>query len=426
MYKEYFGLKEFPFSISPDPRYLYMSEGHKEALAHLIYGVNNYGGFVLLTGEVGTGKTTVCRCLLEQMPEDVDVAFILNPKLTVEELLASICDELNIRYPEANKSNKVFIDMINGYLLDAHAKGRRTVLIIEEAQNLGFEVLEQLRLLTNLETNQLKLLQIIIIGQPELLKRLSQPELRQLSQRITARYHLGPLPKRETASYVAHRLEVSGGDSRLIPASVIGKLHRSSSGVPRLINIICDRALLGTYVQGYERVSASILNRAAREVSGEPDVSRRRRIAAAFAAVLFAAVFAAAYFSNSRFLPAGWTETAREAGVSESAAEIPHLDTQWWFSDNSFLWRSPYASNDSVRYFRQAGENGGGAPGGFVLPKTGHLRKIVLSGGNPDKKAGEFYLLDAPAAGNSKEIENNDSAPARDTLINTVNGGGSR
>src|SRR4030042_7142195 len=180
MYKEYFGLKELPFSIAPDPRYLYMSDKHREALAHLVYGINSEGGFVLLTGEVGTGKTTVCRCLLEQLPEQTDVAFIYNPKLTVEELLASICDELRISYPEGTKSIKVFIDSINSYLLENFSKGRKTVIILEEAQNLSPEVLEEIRLLTNLETNRQKLLQVIMVGQPELREMLLKRELRQL------------------------------------------------------------------------------------------------------------------------------------------------------------------------------------------------------------------------------------------------------
>jgi general secretion pathway protein A len=269
MYKEYFGLKELPFSIAPDPRYLYMSNQHREALAHLIYGINTQGGFVLLTGEVGTGKTTVCRCLLDQMPENIDVAFILNPKMTAEELLASICDELRIQYPQNSNSIKIFVDRINTYLLDAHTRGRKTVLIIEEAQNLSTDVLEQIRLLTNLETNQEKLLQIIMLGQPELREKLSRPELRQLSQRITARYHLGSLSRQEISEYVGHRLSIAGVHRKLFPDSVINTLHRLSNGIPRLINLICDRALLGTYVQGKDRVDKNTLLKAAREVFGK-------------------------------------------------------------------------------------------------------------------------------------------------------------
>jgi len=200
MYKKYFGLRETPFSIAPDPRYLYLSELHREALAHLMYGMNSDGGFILLTGEVGTGKTTICRSMLERIPGNINIAFILNPKMTVEELLASICDELGVIVPEKNTSIKVFVDYINKYLLEEHAMGRKTVLIIEEAQNLSTEVLEQLRLLTNLETNERKLLQIIMLGQPELQEKLARTELRQLSQRITARFHLEPLSAKDISA----------------------------------------------------------------------------------------------------------------------------------------------------------------------------------------------------------------------------------
>ena len=266
MYQHYFGLAEAPFSIAPDPRYLYLSQRHQEALAHLLYGVSGDGGFVLLTGEVGAGKTTVCRCLLQQIPASCDVAYIFNPKLTVAELLSTICVEFGIACPAGNTSVKVFVDCINAYLLDAHAKGRHTVLIIDEAQNLSAEVLEQMRLLTNLETNERKLLQIILLAQPELAQMLERPELRQLSQRIVARYHLGPLTKPEVAAYVRHRLEVSGARRTLFPAALMGRLYRLSGGVPRVINVLCDRALLGTYVQGKERVDRATLAQAAREV----------------------------------------------------------------------------------------------------------------------------------------------------------------
>ena len=266
MYQHYFGLAEAPFSIAPDPRYLYLSQRHQEALAHLLYGVSSDGGFVLLTGEVGAGKTTVCRCLLQQIPASCDVAYIFNPRLTVEELLSTICVEFGIAYPSGNASIKVFVDCINAYLLDAHAKSRHTVLIIDEAQNLSADVLEQMRLLTNLETNERKLLQIILLGQPELALMLERPELRQLSQRIVARYHLGPLTKPEVAAYVRHRLEISGAQRQLFPAALMGRVYRLSGGVPRVINVLCDRSLLGTYVQGKERVDRATLAQAAHEV----------------------------------------------------------------------------------------------------------------------------------------------------------------
>ena len=286
MYQQYFGLTDAPFSIAPAPRYLYMSQRHQEALAHLLYGVNGDGGFVLLTGEVGTGKTTVSRCLLEQIPENCDVAYIFNPKLTVEELLSTICVEFGIPCPDGQASNKDYVDRINAYLLEAHAKGRRAVLIIDEAQNLSAEVLEQMRLLTNLETNERKLLQIILLGQPELLDMLARPELRQLAQRIIARYHLGPLNKAEVAAYVRHRLEVAGTQHALFPDALIGPLYRLSGGVPRLINVVCDRALLGTFVQGKERVDRATLAQAAREVLPRTGTPRKLRHALALGLLL--------------------------------------------------------------------------------------------------------------------------------------------
>ncbi|MGP1683990.1 MAG: ExeA family protein, partial [Giesbergeria sp.] len=282
MYRHFFGLAEAPFSIAPDPRYLYLSQRHQEALAHLLYGVGGDGGFVLLTGEVGAGKTTVCRCLLQQIPDSCDVAYIFNPKLTVEELLSTICVEFGIVYPSGNASVKVFVDCINAYLLEAHAKGRHTVLIIDEAQNLSAEVLEQMRLLTNLETDQRKLLQIILLGQPELALMLERPELRQLSQRIVARYHLGPLTKPEVAAYVQHRLEIAGAQRQLFPARLMGRLYRLSGGVPRVINVLCDRALLGAYTQSKERIDGATLAQAAREVLHQP--SARRGLLRALAA----------------------------------------------------------------------------------------------------------------------------------------------
>ena len=269
MYKEYFGLKEDPFSIAPDPQFLYMSSRHREALAHLIYGMKADSGFVLLTGEVGTGKTTVCRCLLGQIPDKSEIAFILNPKLSVVELLATICDELRIGYPAGNQSVKVFIDQINLYLLKAHAEGKRTVLIIDEAQNLSIDVLEQIRLLTNLETDKRKLLQVVMLGQPELNHLLNQPELRQLSQRVTARYHLEPLSKHELQGYLSHRLAVAGVERPLFPEKTIGKLYSLTGGVPRLINLLCDRALLGAYVKEENIISPALLTEAASEVFGE-------------------------------------------------------------------------------------------------------------------------------------------------------------
>ncbi|MGB5275718.1 MAG: AAA family ATPase [Gammaproteobacteria bacterium] len=276
MYNTYFGFKESPFSIAPDPRYLFMTEQHREALAHLVYGLNSEGGCILLTGEVGTGKTTVCRCLLEQIPERSNIALVFNPKVTATELLETICDELGIDYPQGENSVKTYIDRINAFLLQANAAGQKTVLIIDEAQNMDHTVLEQLRLLTNLETNQRKLLQIIILGQPELLEILSHENMRQLAQRITARFHLKPLSRFELKAYISHRLAVAGSNIQLFDEKAQKKLYQLSKGIPRIINIICDRALLGAYVENKARVDLPTLNNAAREVFGEQQQNKRR------------------------------------------------------------------------------------------------------------------------------------------------------
>ena len=289
MYLKHFGLAAAPFSIAPDPRYLYLSQRHQEALAHLLYGVNCGGGFVLLTGEVGSGKTTICRCLLEQVPENCDVAYIFNPKLSVAELLSTICLEFGISCPADNTSIKVFVDHINAYLLVAHARHRHAVLIIDEAQNLPADVLEQMRLLTNLETNERKLLQIILLGQPELATMLARPELRQLAQRVVARYHLGPLTRPEVASYVRHRLEVSGTQRPLFSSSALERVYRLSGGIPRVINVLCDRALLGAFVQGRERIDRATLSQAAREVLARPTAPRRSLVPSLLAVLLLAA-----------------------------------------------------------------------------------------------------------------------------------------
>ncbi|HYM35989.1 MAG TPA: AAA family ATPase [Steroidobacteraceae bacterium] len=269
MYAQFFGLKEKPFAITPDSRYLFMSERHAEALAHLMYGINEAGGFVQLTGEIGTGKTTLVRSLLEQMPQHADVAVILNPRITPHELLLSICQEVGVAIPDyATYSSKNLIDALNVHLLDAHAKGRRVIVIIDEAQNLSPETLEQVRLLTNLETASAKLLQIILIGQPELREVLASSNLRQLAQRITGRYHLEPLSRHETLAYIKHRLKIAGATGEIFSPRALREAHRVSHGVPRVINIVCDRALLGAYGEDQHRIDASFVRRAAGEVLG--------------------------------------------------------------------------------------------------------------------------------------------------------------
>ncbi|MBW8189695.1 AAA family ATPase [Neiella marina] len=268
MYTEFFGLSEVPFSIAPDPAYLFLSDRHREALAHLTFGFNDTGGFVLLTGEVGTGKTTVCRCLLEQLPANTRTAFILNPALDAQELLAAICDELHLPYDAHLDTIKILFDRLRDHLLERHDDGENTVLIIDEAQHLRPEVLEQLRLLTNLETNKKKLLKVVLIGQPELQELLRQRELRQLAQRITARYHLLPLSREEVIQYVQHRLKVAGCQRPIFTRNALNQLHKLSDGVPRLINLLCDRAMLAAYAAQQWQVDGKLLKAASREVQG--------------------------------------------------------------------------------------------------------------------------------------------------------------
>ncbi len=273
MYAAHYKLREPPFSIAPDPAFLYMSSRHQEALGHLLYGTGQYGGFVQLTGEVGTGKTTIVRTLLAQKLENVDIAMIHNPRQNEIEFVASILDELGVDYPgrggdPSAHSIKTLVDALNQHLLASHAAGRRTVLIIDEAQNLPTPVLEQVRLLTNLETTKEKLLRIMLIGQPELVELLNRPELRQLASRITARFHLTPLTVVETMQYIIHRLHVVGGPSDLFTDPAMRSVHRYARGIPRQINIICDRSLLGAYARGLRAVTPAIVDQAAVEVTG--------------------------------------------------------------------------------------------------------------------------------------------------------------
>lgn len=313
VYPKYFGFKEPSFSIAPDPHYLFLSEQHREALAHLLYGAGESGGFVLLTGEVGTGKTTVCRAFLEQLPEGVDVALILNPTQTANELLLNLCDEFRIPVPEGTQSIKVLVDRLNQYLLEAHGQGRRPVLIVDEAQNLQPQVLEQIRLLTNLETTKHKLLQIFLIGQPELRRLLDSEQLRQLNQRITARFHLAPFNLRETGDYIRHRIAVAGVDRPLFTARAIRHIYRYSGGIPRLVNILCDRALLGACVTRGSQVTPIIVAKAAREVRGgtrdavRPPAARPAFLAAAaFALALGAGWWGSAWLGDEHGAPFGW------------------------------------------------------------------------------------------------------------------------
>lgn len=311
MYTSFFGLSEKPFAITPDPRYLYLSERHAEALAHLLYGINEAGGFIQLTGEVGTGKTTVVRSLLSRLPQHADVAVIMNPRMTPAEFLLTICEELGVGIDASDRDSvKQMVDALNRRLLEAHAEGRRVIVIVDEAQNLSSEVLEQVRLLTNLETPTHKLLQIILIGQPELRDLLARTELRQLAQRITGRYHLSPLDAADTKAYVRHRLRVAGLSGEIFTAGALSEVHRLSSGIPRVINVCCDRALLGAYTQEQRKINAALMRRAAGEVYG-------RRFAPAWIGWAVGAIAAASLVMTAW---GGWQLWSRNQQAARAAA----------------------------------------------------------------------------------------------------------
>ena len=354
MYAPFFGLQHPPFSIAPDPRYLFMSERHREALAHLLYGLDAGGGFVLLTGEVGAGKTTVCRCFLEQIPSHCDVAYIFNPKLTVGELLRSICDEFGVPHQPSVagvETVKDYIDPLNASLLAAHGAGRNTVLIIDEAQNLSADVLEQLRLLTNLETSERKLLQIILIGQPELRTMVASPALEQLAQRVIARFHLDALSAQETQQYIAHRLAVAGLQGPLpFSRSALRRVHALSRGIPRRINLLCDRALLGAYAAGVREVSARIVQRAAAEVFDAPAsaaVARSARGQWPRWAVAGLGVAAGAALVAGGWALGAWPQWSRQ-GVVSSAAPAGALASK---TSASAPFSAPPSSAASVAAF---------------------------------------------------------------------------
>jgi len=270
MYCDFYGFREKPFSITPDPKFLFLGATHKEAFAHLVYGIRERGGFITITGEIGTGKTTLCRALLSHLSEDTLVAFILNPTLSAIELLKSINEDFGI--PSRGETRKDLIDELNRFLLQKRREGKNTVLIIDEAQNLDAEVLEHIRLLSNLETDTEKLLQIILIGQPEFRSILAKPALQQLNQRVTVRYHLQPLSREETEAYIQHRLSIAGAEDKVrFSPKAVKKIYAYSGGIPRLINILCDRCLLAGYSLGRRDIDASMVDRAHREVAGTED-----------------------------------------------------------------------------------------------------------------------------------------------------------
>jgi general secretion pathway protein A len=331
MYLKHFNLSERPFSITPDPRFLYMSLRHREALAHLLFGLGEDGGFVQLTGEVGTGKTTICRCLLEKVPDNVDLALVLNPKVTSIELIATVCDELGIEYQHKDASIKMLTDVLNHYLLAAHAKGRRTVLIIDEAQNLSVDVLEQIRLLTNLETSTQKLLQIILIGQPELRTLLQREDMRQLAQRVTARYHLEPVTREETGAYIKHRLLICGSSRPVFNKTAVHQIYKLSGGIPRLINVLCDRALLGAYTEDKLQIDKKIIRQAAKELlGGELHPSRTRLSSRLLVGGLLVAILASSvlyiYWQRpelDHMLDQATAQPSQQISADETSADKP-------------------------------------------------------------------------------------------------------
>ena len=375
MYASYFGLTEPPFSISPDPRFLYMSRRHREAMAHLLYGIREGGGFVQLTGEVGTGKTTLCRCLLDQVPAHVDVALILQPQIKPGELLETLCDELRITYP-AKATPKILLARLNAHLLDAYAKGRRSVLIIDEAQLLTRVVLEQIRILTNLETAKGKLLRIILVGQPELNVILGRPNMRQLAQRITARYHLMPLSRRDTEEYVKYRLSVARSQRPLFTPWALRRVYRYSGGVPRLVNVICDRSLLGAYAWNKSKVSGGIVRRAAAEVLGNGGRALRRRWLWTLPALAAAAVLALSWLhaplqeeltgeERLRGVPVAKTEPS-PAVKPEDAPETPLLSPDPYAPQLTAAPREPVAPAALTPVSLHTGQQ---LAGGALLPK---------------------------------------------------------
>ncbi len=347
MYTTYFGFKEKPFSIAPDPRYLYMSELHREALAHLLYGISSDGCFILLTGDVGTGKTTVCRCLLEQLPDNTDVALIVNPRLTDLELLETICDELEIPMGDGERSAKFYIDNLNRYLLNAHARGRNTALLIDEAQNLSLDLLELLRLLTNLETHKKKLLKIVLLGQSELRQLLENSGADQISQRITSRYHLLPLERDDVFAYVRHRLAVAGERKKIFSESALIRIYELTNGIPRLTNVVCDRALLGAYVEGKYLVNENIVEQAAREVLGNVGERGGRREnkhllrTVLLALLLFILGVGVATFYMSRQVPSESVNSSQGGQVERMKHKLKELTgfaASSYFSASSWSW----------------------------------------------------------------------------------------
>ena len=403
MYSDFFGLNEKPFSIAPDPRYLFMSERHTEGLAHLIYGDKEGGGFIQLTGEVGTGKTTLVRSLLQQLPDTADVALILNPQLSRVEFLSAICEELGVTLPEQSDSIKALTTALNAFSLSNHGRGRRTILIVDEAQNLRVDVLEQVRLLTNLETSKEKILQVVLLGQPELRELLQRRTLRQLAQRITARYHLSPLGPKDTHLYIRHRMQVAGAQRNPFRRSAMNALYQRSQGIPRLINIIADRSLIAAFAKERVEVTAHMVHEAANEVQlGERQIKRVRwplvwgAVAATAVAVLAvatlsdfpfpaapapveAAAVIAQVVEEPKLEAAGIPDTVEDSPAVLPAPEGPQaLDMAWLDDHQQSVWQGLAAAwrQPGAGFAIQAACNGDDSVGYACLRDQGNWSKI--------------------------------------------------
>lgn len=270
MYLKYYNLKEYPFNITPDPRFIYFGSHHKEAYDHLMYGIVSRKGFIELTGEVGSGKTTLIRAVLAALSQDdVETALILNPTLTETQLLRAILNDFGLQVRARDRL--AYIETLNEFLLRKNREGTNVALFIDEAQDLSPQVMEQVRLLSNLETDQHKLIQMVMCGQPELKARLARPELRQLRQRITVRYHIPPLSLEESALYIKHRLWIAGSDGSVIfQSDAVDQVYRFTKGSPRIINAVCDNALLAGYVGGLRKIDARCVKRAISQLEGTP------------------------------------------------------------------------------------------------------------------------------------------------------------
>ena len=372
MYEAFYGLNEKPFNLTPDPRFLYLSSKHKEAFAHLLYGIRNRSGFVMVSGEIGTGKTTICRSLLKQLDPDTEVAFIFNPKLSPIELLKTINADFGI--PSKADTVRGLIDELNAHLLDRAGKGKNCVLIIDEAQNLGTETLEQIRLLSNLETETEKLLQIVLIGQPELAEKLALTELRQLNQRITARYHLRSLSKEKPLHYISCRLRVAGGQKKLrFTRSAVGRVFRVSRGTPRVINAICDRALLIGYTKEARTITPGIVRRAAQEIQGtgvRTGSSGFRLLPASGIAVVLLALAAALFFRGDIEIPNITISTSTPPPADSAAHVIPPDAPVTAAESPTAAEAAPVPTPESTRGIAEAA----------ILPPTNTLPEQVDAG----------------------------------------------